>query len=78
MRKNRLKILLDCPLIRVRKSHMTPGSTKLQGAWTLRSIILRRALKKYEYLGEKEIKNETILTQWSLAQAGSNDEKNWG
>ena len=57
---------------------MTPRSMILQGAWTLRSMILRRALKKYEYLGEKEIKNETILTQWSLAQAGSNDEKNWG
>ena len=56
---------------------MTPRSMILQGAWTLRSMILRRALKKYEYLGEKEIKNETILTQWSLAQAGS-DEKNWG
>ena len=33
---------------------------------------------KYEYLGENETKNETILTHWSVAQACSNDEKNWG
>ena len=41
---------------------------------TLRSIILRGTLETYEYLG----KNETILTHWSVAQAGSNDDKNWG
>ena len=35
-------------------------------------------LEKYEYLGEIETKNETILIHWSLVQAGSNDEKNWG
>ena len=33
---------------------------------------------KYKYLGENETKNETILTHWSVGQAGSNDEKNWG
>ena len=27
------------------------------------------------YLGENEAKNEIILTHWSVAQAGSNDEK---
>ena len=45
---------------------------------TLGSMILRGTSKKYKYLGENEIKNETILTHWSVGQAGSNDEKNWG
>ena len=27
---------------------------------------------------QNETKNENILTHWSVAQAGSNDEKNWG
>ena len=30
----------------------------------------------FEYLGENETKNETILTHWSVA--GSNDAKIWG
>ena len=34
-------------------------------------------LLNFEYLSEKETKNQTILTHWSVAQAGSNDEKNW-
>ena len=42
---------------------------------TLLSIILH---EKYEYLGENKTKNKTILTHWSVAQASSNDEKNWG
>ena len=29
-------------------------------------------------LGENETKNEITLSHWSVAQAGSNDEKNWG
>ena len=33
---------------------------------------------KYEYLGENETKFENILTHWSVAQASSNYEKNWG
>ena len=41
-------------------------------------MILRGTSKKYEYLGENETKNKTILTHWSVGQAGSNDEKNWG
>ena len=45
---------------------------------TQRSIILRGTQEKYEYLGENETKNQTVLTHWSVAQAGSNDEKNWG
>ena len=34
-----------------------------------------RNLKKFEYLGEKETKNETILIRWSVAQAVLNDQK---
>ena len=30
----------------------------------------------YEYLGENETEFENILTNWSEAKAGSNDEKN--
>ena len=44
---------------------------------TPRSESVFSALK-YEYLGENETKNENILTHWSVAQACSNDEKNWG
>ena len=33
---------------------------------------------KFEYLSENETKIENILTHWSVAQAGSNDENNWG
>ena len=43
---------------------------------TLHSIILRGTSEKY--LGENENKKETILTNWSVAKAGSNYEKNWG
>ena len=32
----------------------------------------------FENLGENETKFENILTHWSVVQAGSNDEKNWG
>ena len=42
---------------------------------TLPSIILRGDSEKYEYLSENETIFETILTYWSVAQAGSNDEK---
>ena len=34
--------------------------------------------EKYEYLGGSETQNENILTLWSVAQAGSNDDKNRG
>ena len=37
----------------IQKSHMTP-----------RSMILRIDSKIFEYLGENETKNETILTHW--------------
>ena len=30
---------------------------------------------KFEYLGQNETKYENMLTHWSVAQAGSNDEK---
>ena len=45
---------------------------------TQRSMILGGDSKKLEYLGENETKNEIILTHWSVPQASSNDEKNWG
>ena len=32
--------------------------------------------QKYEYLGENATEFENILTHWSEAEAGSNDEKN--
>ena len=38
-------------------------------------MLLRGTSEKYEYLGENETKNQTVLTHWSVAQAGSNDEK---
>ena len=40
--------------------------------------MLRGTQEKYEYLGENETKNQTVTTHWSVVQAGSNDEKNWG
>ena len=33
---------------------------------------------KYEYLGENETEFKNILTHWSEAEAGSNDEKTRG
>ena len=33
---------------------------------------------KFEYLGENKTKFENISTHWSVAEAGSKDEKNWG
>ena len=65
--KNWSKSCLTVPLKRIRKSHLTQ-----------RSKILRGTSKKFEYLGEYETEFENILTHWSVAQAGSNDEKNWG
>ena len=50
----------------------------LAGNLTPRSMILRGTLKKYEYLGENETKNENILTHWSVAQTGWNEEKKLG
>ena len=43
-----------------------------------RSIILCGTSEKYEYLGKNNNKNENILTYWSVAQAGWNDEKTGG
>ena len=34
--------------------------------------------EKYEYLGENETKIENVLTCWSVAQIGSNDDTKWG
>ena len=38
-------------------------------------MILRGTSEKLEFLDENETKNENILTNWSVAQAGSNDKK---
>ena len=35
-----------------------------------------RRFRKIEYLSEDETKKENIVTHWSVAQAGWNDEKN--
>ena len=43
---------------------------------TQRSNILRGTSKKIEYLGENKTEFKNILTHCSVAQAGSNDEKN--
>ena len=48
------------------------------GNLTLHSIILHGTPEKYEYLSENKTKNETVLTHWSVAQAGSKDEKKLG
>ena len=45
---------------------------------TPHSMILRGDSKKFEFISEIETKNETNLTHWPVAQAGANDEKNWG
>ena len=67
---------------------MTPRSMILRRTW-LRAVSYCAELdsaqyntagtsEKLEYLGENEAKNKNILTRWSVAQAGLNDEKNWG
>ena len=57
------------------KSH---GSAQYDSVRNLtpRSIILGGTSEKLEYLGENETEKE--ITHWSEAQAGLNDEKNWG
>ena len=51
----------------MQKSHMTQ-----------RSMILCGTSEKLKYLGENGTKNKNILNHWSVAQASSNDERNWG
>ena len=55
------------PLKRIQKGQMIP-----------RSMILCGTSENYEFLSENQIKKENILTHWSVAQAGSNDEKKLG
>ena len=38
-------------------------------------MMLRGDLETFEYLSENETRNKNILTHWSVAQAGSSDEK---
>ena len=41
-------------------------------------MILSFSTLKYKYLGENKTEFENILTHWSEAEAGSNDEKTRG
>ena len=76
--KNRLKISLDYPFKwDTEKSHDSAQYDTVRNL-TPRRMILRRTSEKYEYLGEILTKIENILIQWSVAQAGSNDEKKTG
>ena len=76
--KNRLKISLDYPFKRdTEKPHDSAQDDTVRNL-TPRRMILPRTSEKYEYLGEILTKIENILIQWSVAQAGSNDETNWG
>ena len=74
---NRNKILFDCPFKKVTEKSLDSAQYDTAQNFIPRSMILRGTSKKFEYLGENETKNETILTHWSVAQAGSNYEKNW-
>ena len=56
--------------------NLTLHNIILQGTW-LRAVYYCAELRKNTNISG-ETKNETILTHWSVAQAGSNDEKNWG
>ena len=67
MKKTGRKSRWTVPSKRIQKSHMTQPS-----------MILRVSSEKYEYLGENETKNSNIFTNWSVAQAGSNDKKTGG
>ena len=44
----------------------------------LHGVGIFDTIVNFEYLRENETKFENILTHWSVAQAGSNDEKNGG
>ena len=55
---------------------MDPAQYHTAGRLILRSLILRVDSEKFEYLNENVTKIENILTHWSVAQAGLNDEKN--
>ena len=44
----------------------------------LHGVGIFDTIVNFEYLRENETKFENILTHWSVAQAGSNDEKKLG
>ena len=48
----------------------------LRAVWYCKESVF--SIQNYEYLGENETKNENVLTHWSVAQAGSNDNKTGG
>ena len=70
--------MLDCPLKKDTEKSLDSAQYDTAQNLTQRSIILRGTLKKFEYLGKNETEFENILTHWSVAQAGLNDEKTGG
>ena len=73
MKKNMKKISLDCPFKKDTEKSLDSAQYDTAQNLTLRSMIMHGTSKQFEYFGENETKNETILTHWSVAQAGSND-----
>ena len=68
---------LTVPLKRIQKSHLTRRSTILCRTW-LRAVWYCEELRKKLNISAKTTpKTKPLLTHWSVAQAGSNDEKNW-
>ena len=41
-------------------------------------VLLVETVSYIQYILYNENKFENVLTLWSVAQAGSNDKKNWG
>ena len=68
---------LTVPLKRIQKSHLTRRSTILCRTW-LRAVWNCAELRKKLNISAKTTpKTKPLLTHWSVAQAGLNDEKNW-
>ena len=75
--KNCSKILLDCPFKKDTEKSLDSAQYHTEQNLTPHSMILRRVnLEKREYLGKNETKFENISTQYSVAKADSNYEKN--
>ena len=77
MKKSGGKSRLTVQLKRIQKGKMIPRSKILRGTW-LRAVSYCVELRKTMNISAKtKPKKENILTHWSEAQAGSNDEKSW-
>ena len=77
MKKTGRKSCLTVLLRRILKSHFTPHSMILHGTW-LSAVWYCVELQKSWITQQKLNQIETILTHWSVAQAGSNYGKNCG